>query len=137
MTHCLIQIALLANSARWESMGNGFRGSGARFESGDMVTGALILAGALLGIFALSRFLSRQDRRRLYNSPGALFRNLAKAHGLNWSSRRLLRKLARSQQLTHPARIFLEPHRFAPENVSPQLRGNLSQLIRISERLFG
>ena len=130
------QLMLLAAGPRWRSMGSGFRGRRARLDSSDLITGLVIFAGIVVAVILLSRFMARQDGRKHYNSPRALFRSLAKAHGLDWASRRLLRQVARWQRLAHPARLFLEPSRYDPVNLSPQLRERLGEIHALRDRIF-
>jgi hypothetical protein len=120
----------------WRSMGSGLRGTHARFDSGDVVIGLLILAGVVLAMVFLSRYLASHDRGRVYNSPRALFRSLCKAHNLDRGSRRLLWQVARWQRLAHPARLFLEANRFDAANLSPQLRQQADLLKQLQTRLF-
>jgi hypothetical protein len=134
--HWVFYLVQWADGPRWRSMSSGFRGSRARFDSGDVVTGLLLLAGVALGVFVLSRLLSRQERQRAYNRPRALFRSLCKAHGLDRSSRQLLRQVARWQRLAQPARLFLEPNRFEPAALSPRLRAKGALLARLRDRIF-
>lgn len=131
-----MQLIQLAQETPWRSMGSGFRGARTRFDSGDVVTGLLILAGVIVGLFILSRLLSRQDRQRVCNSPRALFRSLCKAHSLDRRSRRLLSRVARWQRLAHPARLFLEPNRFDGSNLSPELGPKRAALAGLRERIF-
>jgi hypothetical protein len=55
---------------------------------------------------------------------------------LNWSDRRLLRKLARSRGLSHPARLFVEPGHFEPSSLAPPLRPQAGHLDQLRHRLF-
>ena len=139
MRGCINQFAwqvLLAAGTRWRSMGGGLRGRRARLDSGDLVIFLAILAGVVLAVYLLSRFLAYKDGRKSFNSPRALFRALAKAHNLDRASRRLLRRVARWQRLAHPARLFLEPTRFDPSNLSPQLRERITEIQTLRDRIF-
>ena len=69
-----VELIARAEHTRWRSMGSGLRGTHARFDSGDVVTGLLILAGVVLAMVFLSRYMARHDRGRVYNSPRALDR---------------------------------------------------------------
>ena len=126
-----------AEQTPWRSMGSGLRGTRARFDAGDVVTGLLIVAGIVLAMIFLSRYLAKHDRGRVYYNPKALFRSLCKAHGLDRRSRRFLWQVARWQRLAHPARLFLEPNRFDVANLSPQLRRQTEMLERLQATLFG
>lgn len=131
------QLMLAPGDPRWRSMGRGFRGRRAMLDSDDLSMLLLILTGVVLAVFLLSRFLSRQDRHKSHNSPRALFRSLAKAHELDRKRRGLLRQVARWQRLAHPARLFLEPWRFEPVNLSPPLRKRLDEIRALRDHIFG
>jgi hypothetical protein len=132
-----VDLLIRAQQTPWRSMGSGLRGSRARFDMGDLVTGLLIVAALLLGVILLSRYLARQDRGRVFHNPQALFRSLCKAHGLDRQSRQLLWRIARWQRLNHPARLFLEPTRFDAANLSPQLAQQMATIESLRARLFG
>jgi hypothetical protein len=136
MVKAIARLVFFAGHAPWRSMGSGFRGSRARMDAGDAVTGLVILVAVILGVFILARLLARQERQRLYYSPRALFRSLCKAHQLDRQNRRLLDDLARWQRLTHPAQLFLESHRFDPVNLSPQLREKAELLQKLRDQIF-
>jgi len=65
-----------------------------------------------------------------------LFTELCRAHKLNWRQRWLLWRLARIEQLSHPARLFLEPEWYAAAGLPRELRHNAAQLNAIRARLF-
>jgi hypothetical protein len=127
---------LIAERSRVDALGGTFR---TRSESGDydqVLTGLFILAAIFVGIWLLSRLLAMRDRHRVYNSPRRLFRSLCKAQGLGWRDRRLLRRLAGSQQLKDPGRLFLEAERFDEAKLPPSLRPNARRLREIRDCLF-
>ena len=137
LEHLAWQLMLAPGNTHWKSMGRSFRGRRAMLDSNDLSMMLLILTGIVLAVFLLSRFLSRQDRQKSYNSPRALFCSLTKAHELDRKSRRLLRQVARWQRLAHPARLFLEPWRFEPVNLSPPLRKRLDEIQALRDHIFG
>lgn len=128
---------MLADGARWESMGSGFRGRSARLDRDDLISGVLLLVGVCVAIAMLKHMLDRHERRQGYNSPRALFRALCKAHGLDGASRRLLRQMANCQGLQHRSRLFLEPDRFDAGRLSPPLQARAEEVIALRDRLFG
>jgi hypothetical protein len=128
---------VLADSARWESMGSGFRGRSARLDRDDLITGVLLLVGVCVAIAVLKKLLDRHERRRGYNSPRALFRALCKAHELDGASRRLLRQMASCQGLQHRSRLFLEPDRFDVGRLGPPLQARGEEVMALRDRLFG
>ena len=75
--------------------------------------------------------------RRGFNSPRALFGELCRGHGLKWENRRLLWRLARAQQLTHPTQLFLEPDRFDLANLGPDLAAQHEQFALLRDAIFG
>jgi hypothetical protein len=92
----------------------------------------LIVAGAL---WKIARLGALRDGRSYFNAR-QLFAQLCRHHQLDWSSRRLLRRLARSRQLKHPAQVFLEPLWFDTANMPPGLRPYRQQLVALRERIF-
>ncbi len=135
-SHGVWHLLRLADATRWRSMGSGFRGSRARFDTTDILTGVLLVAAVAAGVYLLSRLVSRQEAHRRHYSPRSLFRSLCRAHELDHHSRRLLASLVRGQRLRHPARMFVEPHRFEPEAVGPKLRHQFAEIRALRDRLF-
>jgi len=126
---------LLAQQGRIADMGRNFRGDHAQFSSNDLlIISCGILAVACL-VLLLKR-LARETPQRRINSPRRLFRDLCRLHGLDGTSRRLLRRLARYQKLDHAGRLFVEPERFDPGNLGPLAREQ-HRYEQIRERLFG
>jgi hypothetical protein len=117
----------------------GFQGLDLRIGSlgmGQLLGGALALAAlATLGWF-LHRWWLREYGERLGHSPKALFRSLCQAHGLSRSSRQLLWKLAEHQGLENPCLLFLEPPRFNPDALGPELAAHAGRLSELRWRLF-
>lgn len=86
-------------------------------------------------VWAVVRFRTHREQAS-YNSPRRLFNDLCTLHELDWPTRKLLRQLARSRHLDHPARIFVEPACFDPAHIPPQLQPFRTQLQRLKTRLF-
>ncbi len=120
----------------FRSMGNRFNPRRVRLDSHDLLIWLAIAAGVALAIFVLSTLLSRQERIRRYSSPRGLFRALCRAHELARGERRLLKRLARHHQLSHPARLFLEIERFDPGVLGPELQAHAEQFAALRDRLF-
>ena len=55
----------------------------------------------------------------ILSSPNRLFLSLCRAHRIAWSDRWLLWRLAASQRLEDPVRVFLEPERLDPDAAGP------------------
>lgn len=125
---------LFARLSRLEGLRRGFRPR--RIDSGDVVTGLLILAVIVAAVWLLSYLLTLHERRGAYSSPLGLFLSLCKAHRLPWSQRWLLWRVARAQRLHDPARLFLESERLDPTNMDPPLRIRSEELKLLRDRLF-
>lgn len=127
---------LIAQQDRFSGLEDRFGGQGAKLQWGDLYMGLALVVAVGIGLFLLSRLAARQERRRTFNSPRRLFRELCKAHRLTPVERRRLKQIARHQQLTQPARIFLEPERLSPANLSPELKAESQQVAALRKRLF-
>jgi len=129
---------LLAEQSRWENLSQGLSSEfrERQVTAGDVVIALLILAGIAVAVWFLSRLLPLGGQRRARSSPGRLFLSLCTAHRLRWREYWWLWRLARSQRLRDPARLFLEPERWEAAGLSPALRVHASQLTRLRERLF-
>ncbi len=134
--HMLDWRILLAEVDRLVHMGRRFRHGGSTWKLGHLIGFLGVLILIVVGAWLLSRYLSYRDGRG-YHSPKALFRELCRAHGLDGTSRRLLWKLAQSQQLSQPAQIFLEPDCFDIEKVNGKLREQFDQLRAVHRTIFG
>jgi hypothetical protein len=126
----------LADQDRMQDLFRAFRATQAREGIEEVVYGLLILAGVLVVILFLSRIIKSRRRREGYTSPLGLFLNLCRAHKLKWRDRWLLWRLARTEQLNEPARLFLEPDWFAIGSLPGALRQHAAKLLNIRERLF-
>lgn len=127
---------LLAETGRLQSLGRGFRGDAAEIGLGDVLGIVALVAGLIFVMWLLSRLLARQEHKKPCNNPKKLFRELCKAHELDRTSCQLLHAIATHQRLTQPARLFLEPERFEPANLSGPLKARKKQVARLRERLF-
>jgi len=136
MNWLLIHGILLAQQSRLESLGSGFRKSGRRIDSGDVLVGIVIFAGVMLGLWLLAYFLAPQKRRWRGNSPLRLFCTLCKAHDLRWVEWWLLWRVARQQRLQDPVRLFLDPERLDPAALGPGLQTQAERVSSIRARLF-
>ncbi len=134
MYRLLDPLLLLGLQTRFEGIRSGFRGR--RFDMQDAVLALMVLAGVVLALWALSYFLKFQDKQTTFTSPTMLFWSLCRAHGLRWSDRWLLWRVARAARLAEPARLFLEPERFEPSQLRPTFRLHAARLGRLAEMLF-
>jgi hypothetical protein len=126
----------LAEQDRMQDLFRAFRATQAREGMEEIVYGLMILAGIVIAIFFLSAAINHRRQREGYASPLGLFLNLCRAHKLKWSERWLLWRLARIEQLSEPARLFLEPEWFANSSLPGELRQHAAKLKSIRDRLF-
>ncbi len=127
---------LLAGGSRLESMGKQFRKGSKTFDSGDLVLWLIAVAAIILVFWLLVRYKEQQDGPDRTNSPRRLFRELRQAQRLTLADRWLLWRIARWQRLSQPAKLFLEPERYEPANLSPRLRSRTKQLAKLRDKLF-
>ncbi len=78
----------------------------------------------------------RSKRDFGFNSPPRLFAELCRAHKLNHSNRRLLKKLAAARGLASAAALFVEPECFDMTNVPSALKPFASELRQLRHVLF-
>ena len=126
---------LLAQSNRGDSLSESFRthaGTGRE----DVLLGLLMVATLVAGLWATSRLLGLRRRRRGYHNPWQLFWALCKAHGLNWSDRSLLGRLARHHRLRDPARLFLEAQRWDEQSLGPAFALEFVRLRTLRKQIF-
>ena len=136
MNRLLCDYTLTAQRSRLDEVSSVLRNRPSQIDTQYVLSGLLVLTAIVLGLWLLSQLLARQERRKSYNSAWMMFFSLCKAHGLSWSDRWLLWRLARHQRLRDPARLFLEPERLADDNLSPALRLRLAQWEALRGRLF-
>jgi hypothetical protein len=117
-------------------MSDGFRSDRTSVDIGTIV--ALLAGAAGIGflLWIVAHLVGGYDRRATFNSPRKLFLRLCRAHRLTWRDTWLLWRLARSQRLGDPARLFLEPERFDPSDLAPGLRRHAERLQSLRDRLF-
>ena len=132
----LNNVYLLADRSLFKDMGSGFRAKREHFDASDLFLWFGIVIGVFVVIGIIAKVVARRDKRQLYNSPRGLFRALCRAHGLDRPSRRLLARIARAQELTQPARLFLEPERYSEAKVSEQFREERAAIELLRKKLF-
>lgn len=105
-------------------------------QSGVSMTTLLIGAGVLIGLGAVGWVAYQQfNPKNKKDCPKALFRQLCKAHQLDWSEKALLTKLAQRHQLETPAEIFLTPACFEVGDARAN-QALLQQIDDLKEKLF-
>ena len=127
---------LLAQGERIDDMGRRFRRGGSSLDLGHVWLLVLLMVVVVVAAVIAHRIVSARNKPG-YNSPGALFVELCKAHGLRRSQRQLLLRVARQNRLQHPARLFVEPERFESANLGTQFPGQSQALRAIRNALFG
>jgi hypothetical protein len=136
MSHLPVHCILFAQQNPLNNFAREFQGRETRLNSGYLAAGLLVVLGMCLAVWLLGQLLERYGGRRPVDNARTLFLALCRAHRLRWSEAWLLWRVARDQQLTDPARLFLEPNRLDPAKVDPVLRRRSAELEAISQRLF-
>ena len=136
MTRFEMAFALLAQQGRLEQLGRRFRPGAGRTGADNLMIWIIIALAIALAVWLLSQWFNAHEQS-CFSSRRGLFRILCRAHGLDWSSRRLLARLARHQGLRDPGRLFLEPNRFDRETMSPALAAHYDEFKAICDtKLF-
>lgn len=134
LVYCCV---LLADArTRLEYMSRGFRPSSREDELRDVVLGLAVLAGLAAALWILARLMEWREQARPVNRPLGLFLALCRAHRLSWSDRWFLWRIAASQGLRDPGRLFLEPERLEPAHLPTALRSRAAQARRLRNQLF-
>ncbi len=120
---------------KFRHMGEGFRGEHAQVETGEILIALVCLAGLIVALCLLSRYVARRERSKRTYSPRGLFNELCQAHGVDRAGRTALWRLSKEQQLEHPARLFLEPERFEEASSTTGTDGETYRHLKL--RLFG
>jgi hypothetical protein len=129
-------LILIAENERTRQMMQALRSARNSTSSNSTWLGLMILMAALLAFVALAIIVQRQQRQRKVSCPRSLFFEICRAHRLTWFERRLLWRLARSQKLADPARLFLSPECFEIGSLTVALRSRAEELRKLSERIF-
>jgi hypothetical protein len=131
-----ISFMLFAEHGRGETFRERFSSRGSAGHD-DVLLGLLIVATIVACMWAISRLVSLRRQRRGYSSPWRLFRSLCQAHRLNWSDSWLLRRVARSQGLQEPARLFLEGQFWEERNLGPRFALEYPRLRSLRIQILG
>ena len=133
----LINIALFAERTNWQRLGDNFRSTPGSVDEYKLIAVVAIVVVFAVGLVLLSRFAEPQDRRKSYNSPGELFRDLCRKHHLDRADRRILKRLASAWGLAGPSYLFIDPDYFDVTGLSDEWEENAPRVARIRKRLFG
>ncbi len=128
------RFVLLAGEGHFVHMGERFRqGSGIDFHQ---VVLLLALLAVVVGvIWLLSRHIQRKEAAG-YNQPRALFRELCRAHELDWSDRRLLLQVAHLQRITNPTWLFVQPELWNVDRLEGGLESQRARVAALRDKLF-
>jgi hypothetical protein len=103
----------------------------------DVLLGLLIAVALIAGVWAFSRLMGMYRARRKYNAPWPLFRALCKAHGLNWSDRCLLARIARQRCPAHPGRLFVEAQHWEETALGPGFALEFDRVRALRAKILG
>lgn len=136
MIHLPTALLVAADENRLEYLTRGFRQRPKSVDFGSVMIGVGVVVGFIIALWILSRLMDRRKERGPSNNRLGLFLALCKAHGLKWSQKLLLWRLARHMKLRDPARVFLEPEHFSPEHLGRSLQGRKEQFKEIFRIVF-
>lgn len=131
-----VSYILLARRNPMEDLSDYFRGPRVQLSTNDAVLMLVVLGGLILFMWLLSVLMNWQEQGQRRPSSLRLFLVLSRAHQLAWTDVWLLWRLARSQRLSDPARVFLEPERFERVHLSGTLRRSADRLAELRQKLF-
>ena len=95
------------------------------------------LAVVIGSVVLIVRTATTRGARRTIASPRRLFRSLCQVHRLNWSDRRLLRRLARARGLADANQLFIDPRCFDAEASRGPLHAHAGRIAELRQQLFG
>lgn len=127
---------LLGQISNWERLGDGLnrsRGSADLMDFLPYLVGLLLLG---IAVAVITRIIQRNDMSKPCDDPEKMFRELSRAHGLNYSQQRLLNQLAEGLGLDQPAQVFLTPSAFETSQIPSELRSEQRTIQAIGRRLF-
>jgi hypothetical protein len=125
---CFWLVAATSNGQVWGR----FDHQRPRYDTGRILT---ILTLAVLAV-TIGLFLVRMRSSFQTESKRGLFLDLCRAHGLNASSRRLLKRLAAARGLKNSATLFVEPRYFDSTDLPQALQSVKADLQRLGDRIF-
>jgi len=127
---------LLAQYDRWRRLGDGLRGSGSRSDLSDLLPFFIVLGLVCAGIAVAVQIYKRRDFSKPCDDPQKLLRQLCAVHHLNYSSQRLLVRMATALELPHPAVLFVTPSAFSASELPAQLSKEAEQIRQLGKQLF-
>ncbi len=127
---------LLAQMSHWERLGDGLHRRSSRTPLSDMLPYLIGMVVIGLGIAMVVAIVRRNDMSQSCNDSGKLFRELSRAHGLNFFNQRLLRRLAAGVGLECATEVFLTPSAFNAQTLPAQLQADAARIQALRNRLF-
>ncbi len=127
---------LLAQVANWQRLGDGLHKPGGRGGLEEVLWVLVGLAALAAVVFGIEYARRRFDFTLTCNDSTKLFRELCKVHGLDYPSKRLLRRIASAAGFEEPAAVFLSPEWFDPERLPKRLASEERRLQELRDRLF-
>jgi hypothetical protein len=98
-----------------------------------MMTAAFVL---LVGSVLVWHRITGRTSRHFCDSSTKLFHELCSAHGLKFSTRRLLKRLARSRGIKDFALLFVEPQHLDTKSLPGQLNSSVAELRQLHDKLY-
>lgn len=138
ITHCPTALLCLfaARDPRLDGLASQFRKRNEPVDLGTLAWLAALAVGMVVVFWIAARLVERHERRTNCPHPWRLFWSLSRAHRLRWLEVLFLWRLARHQGLHDPARLFLEPERFTPQQTGRLLGARADLLESLRSRLF-
>jgi hypothetical protein len=127
---------LIARTRDLRDMSEGFRSVGYNDNAFETALVAAGLVAICLTLLFIGRYARRFENLKSYDNAPELFRELCRVHRIDWTSRRLLKRLAAEWEMTCPANLFVEPDRFNPARLPAEWQQNTTQLESLRRQLF-
>lgn len=128
---------LLARTRDLRSMSEGFRSVGYEDKAFETLIVTAVIITICVTLLLVGRYFRRFERLKSYDSPPELFRELCRVHRIDWSHRRLLKRLAAEWEMTSPALLFVEPERFNAARLPADWQEKAVELEQLRQQLFG
>jgi hypothetical protein len=136
METLLRHIELLARREDLRGLSQGFRGRSVWDNAPQTITIACVLLVVVVAMLIIGRLSVQYEQRQATNSASGLFKELCRIHKLNYSTRRLLKRLAAYWGLESPAILFIEPTLLAPEKLPAEWQREAEQITALRRQLF-
>jgi hypothetical protein len=127
---------LLGRTRDLRDMSEGFRSVGYNDKAFETALVAAGLVAICLTLLFIGRYARRFENLKSYDNAPELFRELCRVHRIDWTSRRLLKRLAAEWEMTCPANLFVEPDRFNTARLPAEWQQNAPQLESLRRQLF-